>query len=223
MPGESVQVTSPVDPRPKPRFRGVSHFYACFFAAVASIALVIVAASFRARIAASIYGVAQIALFGLSALYHLPRWGPRAEPWFRRLDHAAIGVFIAASYTPFCVLALGPHGTWLLGIVWTVTALGLLRTLLWNDAPSWVCASFYVAQGWLVVPYLPRLAAHLGPLAISLVAAAGLCYTVGAVIFSLRRPDPAPTIFGYHEIFHVLVILGCALQYGAISKVISAA
>lgn len=216
-------MTSAVDPSPKPRLRGVSHLYACFLAVIAGIFMVLVAASFRARIAACVYSIAQTALFGLSALYHLPRWGPRAEPWFRRLDHAAIFVFIAASYTPFCVLALGQHGSLLLALVWGFAALGLVRALLWIDAPPWVCATIYVVQGWMVVPYLPHMASQIGVAGIVLISIAGLCYTVGAVIFSIRRPDPVPAIFGYHEIFHVLVILGCACQFSAIIRLVATA
>lgn len=215
-------MTSSLDPPPKPRFRGVSHLYACVLAVVAALILVWIASSLRARVAASIYGVSLAALFGVSALYHLNAWRPRVEPWMRRLDHMTIFVFIAASYTPFCLLALHPDtGSTLLCIVWTFAALGILRALLWIEAPPWVCALLYLAQGWIFLPYLPYVATSIGALGITMIAFAGLCYTVGAVIFSLGRPDPAPAVFGYHEIFHLLVIAGSACQFGAVTRLVA--
>jgi len=207
----------------KPSLRGISHFYAGIVAVIAGTILVLLASPPRAQVAGSIYSVSLAAMFGASALYHLHRWGPRIDLWLRRLDHATIFIFIAGSYTPFCLLALGSQsGGVLLALVWTVAGLGILLALLWIHAPQWIAGTIYVAMGWMVVPFLPGLAAAVGPLGIALLFAGGICFTVGAVIVGLRRPDPLPAVFGYHEVFHALVIAGCIFQFGAVSRLVVA-
>jgi hemolysin III len=192
-------------------------------AVIAGTILVLLASSPRTRMAVSIYSVSLAAMFGASALYHLHHWGPRVDAWLRRLDHAAIFIFIAGSYTPFCLVALrSQSGDMLLTMVWIVAGLGIVRALLWVDAPPWIAGAIYVAQGWMMLPYLPRLAVTVDPLGIGLLIAGGICYTVGAVVAGLERPDPVPAVFGYHEVFHALVIAGCVFQFGAVSRLVIA-
>lgn len=201
-----------IDEEVKPRLRGVSHLWASVVALGVGIVLVALAPNKTARVAGTIYSVSLVAMFGASALYHRTNWGPAVSQWLRRLDHAAIFVFIAGSYTPFCLLAL-PSGNALLTLAWVVAGLGILQTLAWVTAPRALRASLYLAMGWMVVPWITALGRAIGWSGVAFVAAGGMCFTVGAVIYALRRPDPAPLVFGYHEVFHALVIAGCALQF----------
>lgn len=205
--------------RVKPRLRGVSHLWAAVAAVVAGALLIALASSGRARLASAVYSVSLATMFGVSALYHVPTWSPGVRQWLRRLDHASIFLFIAGSYTPFCLLAL-PQGDVLLALAWLGAGLGILQALLWIGAPRVFSASIYLALGWMVVPYLSTLTRAIGGSGVALVGAGGLCFTVGAVIYMMRRPDPLPTTFGYHEIFHALVIAGCALQGVVVTRLV---
>ena len=203
----------------KPRFRGVSHQWAFFVALAAGVALVIAAPSGRATLAALIYAISMAAMFGASALYHRVDWKSlAARRWMRRLDHSMIFLLIAGTYTPFALLVLdGSLAKAVLIAIWSGATLGIGLELLWPDTPKWLTASVYVLLGWVAVIAFPELASELGPLGMSLVAGGGVLYTAGAVIYALRRPDPAPAVFGYHEIFHVLVIAAAALQFVAVA------
>ena len=158
-------------------------------------------------------------LFGVSATYHRVNWvSANARRWMRRLDHSMIFCLIAGTYTPFALLVLdGPLSTAILIGVWGGALAGILLNLAWVDAPKWVTAAVYLAVGWIAVIALPDLATKLGGVAIAMIGIGGVLYTAGAVIYALRKPDPAPTVFGYHEIFHVLVILAAAIQYAVIA------
>jgi hemolysin III len=140
----------------------------------------------------------------------------------RRLDHAAIFLLIAGTYTPVGVLLGGGRGDVLLTVVWSGAALGVVRAVLWPRAPKWLAVALYVLLGWCIVPVLPTLHAAVGPLATALLAAGGAAYTVGAVIYALRRPDPFPRVFGYHEVFHVLVVAAAALHFAVSAMVVAA-
>jgi hemolysin III len=203
----------------KPRLRGVSHQWAFFVSVLTGLALVAAAPSGEPRLAAAIYAASVAALFGTSALYHRVTWASAAaRRWMRRLDHSMIFVLIAGTYTPFALLALdGALATAILVAVWTGAAAGIAMKLAWIDAPKWVVALTYVALGWVVVAAFPDLYDALGLTATAMVAAGGLLYTLGAVVYALKRPDPAPAVFGYHEIFHVLVIVAAALQYAVVA------
>jgi hemolysin III len=203
----------------KPRLRGVSHQWAFFASLLTGTALVATAPGGRATLAAAIYAASVAGLFGASALYHRITWASAAaRRWMRRLDHSMIFVLIAGTYTPFALLALhGPLATAILVAVWAGAAAGVLMKLVWIDAPKWVVAATYVILGWVAVAAFPQLASSLGVTAMTMVAAGGVLYTVGAVIYALRRPDPVPAVFGYHEVFHVLVILAAALQYAVVA------
>jgi len=203
----------------KPRLRGVSHQWAFFVSLVTGGALVLAAPSGRATAAAAIYAVSVAGLFGASALYHRINWSTvKARRWMRRLDHSMIFLLIAGTYTPFAVLALhGPLSTAILVVVWAAAAAGIVLKLVWIDAPKWLVALIYIAIGWVALAAFPQLLSRLGVTATAMVAAGGALYTLGAIVYARQRPDPAPTVFGYHEIFHALVILAAALQYAVVA------
>jgi hemolysin III len=205
--------------RVKPRLRGVFHQWAFFVALVAGAALVIAAPSGRATFASSVYAVSVVAMFGASALYHRVDWRSlAARRWMRRLDHSMIYLLIAGTYTPFALLVLdGGLARAVLIAVWGGAVVGITLKLLWPDTPKWLTAGVYIVLGWVAVIAFPELADHLGLVGMMLVAGGGVLYTAGAVVYALRRPDPAPAVFGYHEIFHVLVIAAAALQYVAVA------
>ena len=206
-------------PLPKPRLRGVLHKWAFFASLALGVALVILAPGGRGTLAAAIYAVSVAALFGVSALYHRVDWASAASRRrMRRIDHTMIFVLIAGSYTPFALLVLdGPVATIILITVWSGALAGALMKLLWIDAPKWLVAGSYVLVGWVAVAAFPGMLDELGVAPTVLVAVGGLLYTAGAVVYALRRPDPAPAVFGYHEVFHALVIAAAAIQYAVIA------
>jgi hemolysin III len=208
-------------PAEKPRLRGVSHQYAFFAFIVAAIGLVTATQVPTARLAALVYGCSVAALFGTSALYHRTTWGPRARRWMRRLDHAMIFVLIAGTYTPICLLALPTDfGLQVLRVVWIAAGIGIVIKISWIQSPYWFTAGLYVALGWVAVVTIPDLLTTIGLFATALIGVGGLLYTAGALIYVVRRPNPLPTVFGYHEIFHALVIVAAALHFVVISTYI---
>ncbi len=212
---------APSDAAPaKPLLRGVSHEIAAFAALAAWVALAALAPSGRGRAAANVYGASLFALFFVSALYHRPNWPPRARAWMRRLDHSAIFLLVAGTYTPVCLLLPPGSGLPLLAVVWGGAVLGIAQSVLWVDAPKPLVAAVYVALGWAVLPVLPTIRAVLGPAALALLAAGGAAYTLGAVIYAVRRPDPFPRVFGYHEVFHALVIAAAACHFAVVARAI---
>ena len=206
----------------KPLLRGVFHEIAAPVALAASALLALAAAPGRARAAAVVYGTTLFALFLTSALYHRPNWPPRARLLMRRLDHAAILLLIAGTYTPFCLVLGGKTGNALLVVIWVGAALGLLRAILWAHAPRPLVAAIYVLLGWVVVPVMPSLLAVLGTPAVALLGAGGLVYTLGAVVYATQRPDPFPKVLGYHEVFHAMVIAAAALHFAVVAMAIGA-
>lgn len=213
---------TPGTAKEKPLLRGVSHEVAGVFALAGGVALTRVASGPRGMAAAVVYGLSLFALFSISALYHRPRWGPRPYTLMRRLDHAAIFLLIAGTYTPVCLLVPDAGGTTLLAVVWGAALAGVVFAVAWPRAPKWLNAILYVALGWAVIPLLPALARALGPGALALLAGGGVIYSIGALIYALRRPDPFPRVFGYHEVFHALVIVAAAVQYAAVAGVVAA-
>ncbi len=206
----------------KPLLRGVSHEIAAFVALAAWIGLTAAAPSPQARLAASVYGASLVALFTVSALYHRPTWAPRARLLWRRLDHSAIFLLIAGTYTPFCLLLGGTVGHALLAVVWSGAAAGVVQAVAWPTAPKPLVAAVYVALGWVVVPVLPVLRLQLGPVFIGLLAAGGIAYSLGAAVYALRRPDPFPRVFGYHEVFHALVVAAAVLHFVVAARAVLA-
>ncbi len=191
------------------------HQWACAGSVPLGLLLVVIADSVRARIALTVYALSLVALFGVSALYHRINWQSlTGRDWMRRLDHSMIFVLIAGSYTPFAVLVL--HGALAVSILvaaWAGAALGVVFNLVWRDAPTWLRSALYVGLGWIAVAAIPQLGAAIGPLGLTLLGFGGVLYTLGAVVYAVRRPDPAPAVFGYHEVFHILVIAAAVLQY----------
>jgi hemolysin III len=173
----------------------------------------------RAKLAIAIYVLSVIGLFGVSAVYHRVNWvSTAARRWMRRLDHSMIFFLIAGTYTPFALLVLdGTLATAILIAVWAGAAAGVVLNLAWVDAPKWVTAIVYITLGWVAIVAFPDMFSTLGAGAIALVTAGGVLYTSGAIVYALRRPDPAPAVFGYHEVFHLLVIVAAALQFAAIA------
>ena len=200
-----------------PRLRGVLHQYAFFVAVAAGALLVALGSGARERVAAGIFAGALATCFGVSALYHRLRWSPQARRWMRRLDHAAIYLLIAGTYTPFGLLAM--DGAWrasVLAVVWSGAALAIVLKLFWIDAPRWVTAAVAVALGWVGVVAVPELI-DAGVAVLALAALGGVLYTAGAVVYARRKPDPVPAVFGFHELFHALSLAAAAAQYAAVA------
>ena len=196
----------------------MTHEIAFYVSLLAGALLVRWAPSPRAAVACAVYAFTMSALYGISALYHRPNWTPARRRVMQRLDHSAIFLLIAGSYTPFAVLVIqGTLADVILLVVWSGAAAGILLKLVWIDAPKWLITLIYVALGWVVLAAAPDLFRELGPVAASMVALGGLLYTTGALVYAFRRPDPVPAIFGYHEVFHALVILAAALQYAVVA------
>lgn len=222
-----MSISAAQDPVPalrpaKPLLRGVSHEIAASLALAAWIVLAVLAPAGRGRAAANVYGASLFTLFLVSALYHRPNWRARARAFMRRLDHSAIFLLVAGTYTPLCLLLPRSTGLALLAVVWGGAALGVVQSILWVHAPKPLVAALYVALGWAVLPVLPALRAVLGTSALALLAGGGVAYTAGAVVYAARRPDPFPRVFGYHEVFHALVIAAAACHFAVVARAIPA-
>jgi hemolysin III len=198
--------------------RGVWHKWAFFVSLATGIALVVTAPGGRATAAGAVFAVAVSALLGVSALYHRVDWRPAARRRMRRLDHAMIFVLIAASNTPFALLALhGSLATAILAIAWAGAFGGVILQLVWTDHPKWASAAIGMALGWVGLVTLTQLPATIGWAAVGVLVASGAVYTAGAVIYARERPNPWPAVFGYHELFHALVLAAAGMQYGVIA------
>jgi hemolysin III len=202
----------------KPRLRGVSHQYAFFVSVGCGVGLILAASAGRARVAATIFAIAVSALLGTSALYHRVSWRPQARRWMRRLDHSMIFVLIAGTYTPVALLASrGALATTILIVLWAGALGGVIFKLAWIDAPKWLFAAVYVALGLVSAAILGELPAAIGWLGVAGLVGGGLLYLVGAVIYTTERPNPSPKVFGYHEVFHALVLAAVGLHYAVIA------
>jgi hemolysin III len=202
----------------RPRFRGVSHRIAFFLTLPLGVALVLEVDTAAGRVAAIAFGASVATMFGASALYHTVNWPDARRRWLRRLDHAGIYALIAGTYTPVGLLILKGH--WrlaVLGIVWIGAATAIALKFLWVDGPKWLSAVFGITLGWVAVVAFPQIFDQVGIAGSVLVVIGGIAYTTGAVVYTLRRPDPIPEVFGYHEVFHALVIVAVACQYSAIA------
>ena len=205
------------DTLPKPRLRGRIHQVAFFASIPAGVILVLLANGPMATAVAALYAVSLAAVFGSSAAYHRGRWTDRARRWMKRLDHSMIFVLIAASYTPIAVLVLG--GTWeavLLSLAWVGAVAGVTLKMAQPDGHHVIGGILYMALGWLAVIALPQLFTQLTTAEVVLMVTGGLLYTAGAIVFATKRPDPAPSTFGYHEIWHAFMVAAACCHYAMI-------
>ncbi|HEY8704030.1 MAG TPA: hemolysin III family protein [Gaiellaceae bacterium] len=203
--------------RVKPRLRGVFHEVGFFAAVALAIPLTLEADPGRARISAIVFSSCVAGCFGVSALYHRPTWSPVVRSWLARLDHAGVYLLIAGTYTPFGLLVFSP--TWavvVLSIVYSGVAVAIALKMFWVQAPKRLSAAIGIALGWLGVVAYSQFA-KVGTAGIVLLFAGGLFYTVGAIVYALKRPDPRPAVFGYHEIFHLCTLAAAGCQYAAIA------
>ncbi|MDN5964632.1 MAG: hemolysin III family protein, partial [Actinomyces sp.] len=195
----------------KPHLRGWMHLVAAPLSLAASIVLLILAPTTATKWASAVYMAASLVLFGVSAVYHRFYWAPQWEHMWRRFDHSNIFLLIAGTYTPLAVSLLGePDQRNLLLIIWGGAIAGILLNIFWPTAPRWLSTLVYVLLGWVAVWYLPQLWAAGGPAVVWLVVAGGVLYTLGAVVYARKRPDPSPAWFGFHEIFHLCTVLAWA-------------
>ena len=206
----------------KPRLRGVFHLYGFVVFAVLGAVLVTTAPGGRERVAAAAFGGALALTFGVSALYHRVDWRPSVRRVMRRLDHASIYLLIAGTYTPYGLLVLS--GAWqlsILGVVWIGAALAIVQRVFWLDAPRWVPVASGIFLGWIGILVLPQIIEASGFWGTFLVAAGGVFYTLGAVVYAIQRPNLVPTVFGFHELFHVLTVLAASCQFAAIALLVA--
>lgn len=208
----------------KPRLRGWLHLGTAPLALAAGIVLVCFAPTAAARFASAVYGLSAVLLFATSATYHVGRWSPRTAAALRRMDHSNIYLIIAGTYTPFVLLVLeGSLRTAMLALIWGCAAAGVLFTMFWLNAPRWLSTALYLALGWVALLFLGDLVRGVDTAPLVLVLAGGILYSLGALVYALKRPDPAPRWFGFHEIFHVLTIAAFVCQYVAVFLVVHAA
>ena len=201
----------------RPLLRGALHGVA--FAAALAVGVLLVVFSRESRILpAAVFAASAALMIGTSTIYHRITWSPKARLRMRRADHAGIFLLIAGTYTPVALISLS--GTWrptVMAVVWSGAIAAIISKVCWVAAPKWLSAVLGLALGWVGVIVLPRFAHHEGVAPVILLAAGGLAYTAGAVVYALKRPDPIPRIFGYHELFHALTIVALACQYVAVA------
>lgn len=202
----------------KPRLRGWIHAGSFPLVLVASVVLVALAPDSRSRIACAIFGAASALLFGTSAVYHRGNWSPRTNVLLKRFDHSNIFLIIAGSYTPLTLLLL-PEGKArvLLLLVWGAALGGILFRVFWVGAPRWLYTPIYIALGWAAVFYLPDFARTGGPTVLTLIIVGGILYTLGALVYGIKRPNPSPRWFGFHEVFHAFTVAAFITHYIGIS------
>lgn len=201
----------------KPRLRGVFHELGFYVALGTGFLLVLSAEDGPPRAAATVFAVCVASCFGASALYHRPTWTPPVRAWLARVDHAGVYLLIAGAYTPFAFLVMSR--AWavpVLAVVWSGAFVGILLKLFWVHAPKWLSAAIGLALGWVGAAAFSQLLKLQLP-GVLLVIAGGVLYTVGAIVYLRRRPDPVPRVFGYHELFHVLTLAGTACLYVSIA------
>jgi hemolysin III len=206
-------------PDTRPRMRGWLHLFAFFGSIVAAAVLIPLASVLgpRAGLSVALYCVTILGLFGVSALYHRRRWSPRGWKLMKRADHSMIFLFIAGTYTPFSLLAVPePTGWWMLGIAWVGALAGVALKMAWPHAPRWVGVPIYIGLGWVAVFVLVDILQLVGVTVVVLMAAGGILYSLGAVAYASKRPNPWPGTFGYHEVFHAMTIVAASCHYIAV-------
>jgi hemolysin III len=202
----------------KPKLRGWLHAATLPLAFVSFLVLLVLADNVLVRLGAAVFMISSLALFGVSAVYHTGRWSDRGRMIWKRADHATIFILIAGSYTPFTLLLLSPaHATVLLSVVWGGALLGVAFRLLWVGAPRWLYVPLYLALGWAAVFYFPEFAREASTAVLVLLIVGGGLYTLGAVVYGFKKPDPWPTWYGFHEVFHTLTIAAFIVHYIGVS------
>ncbi|MDR3068311.1 MAG: hemolysin III family protein [Cellulomonas sp.] len=211
------QVAATLGPKLKPKLRGWIHAGVAPFVLAAGIVIIALSPTAASRWANVVFTIAGVLLFGISAVYHRGTWSPRVAGVLRRLDHTNIFLVIAGTYTPLSVILLEARtARVLLIVVWSGALVGLLMRVFWLGAPRWLYVPIYLALGWVAVALLPQFAESGGTAVLWLVVSGGLAYSLGAVVYGLKRPDPSPRWFGFHEIFHVLTVAGYTCLYIAV-------
>ncbi len=199
--------------QPRPALRGVFHLLSFIAAIIAMPLLITIATSTAGYVGAAIFATSLILLYGTSASYHLIRWTPALQLVMRRLDHSMIFVFIAGTYTPFCLVAVDlAWGISILSVVWSLAGAGILLKLAWPRAPRYLGVSLYIGLGWLAAVAAVEIVAEFSTTSLILLILGGAAYTVGGVIYAVRKPNPFPHVFGFHEIFHLFVVAGSGIH-----------
>ena len=209
----------------KPRLRGWIHAATVPLAAAAFVVLISLSPTAATKLGSTVFAASAVMLFSVSAVYHRGTWSPRVKVLLRRFDHANIFVLIAGSYTPFAILFLhGSARTTLLVVVWVAALSGMFFRVFWTDAPRWLHTPLYMALGWTAVFFIPSFVDGSEPFGgtvavtvLVLVAAGGVLYTVGGVVYGFQKPDPWPRWFGFHEVFHSFTIAAFVCHYVAVS------
>ena|SRR6478735_355319 len=209
----------------KPKLRGWLHLGTAPLTLAAGIVLIVLSPTPTTRVGSALFVATALVLFTVSAIYHRGTWSPRTWNFLRRFDHSNIFLLIAGTYTPFALIFLeGSARTLLLSIVWTGAVLGVVFRVFWTDAPRWLYVPIYIALGWAAVFFIPQFAAGARAFdpavaisVLALVAAGGILYTLGGVVYGLKRPNPFPRWFGFHEVFHTFTVLAFATHYVGVS------
>jgi hemolysin III len=205
----------------KPLMRGRFHEAAAFLSLGACLMLLDLCNNPSQFMATTIYSLSLVGLFACSAVYHRVQWQEKARAIMRRLDHAAIFLLIAGTMTPLFLMTLPPEsGMKAIALIWIVASIGIIQAIFWISAPKWLAAVLYVGAGWLGFPYLSEMSLVIGSRGVALVLGGGILYTIGAVIYAVKRPDPWPRVFGYHEIFHLLVAVAAACHFILIKELL---
>ena len=213
-----------IDAAPRPRLRGWLHAAVTPLVLAAGVTLILLAPTPAARIAAAVYALTSVLLFGTSGFYHRARLSTRVSEALRRMDHSNIYLIIAGTYTPFGVIALdGAAQLTMLLVIWIGAVAGVVFRAVWMAAPRWLYTSLYIGLGWVAVFFIPQFIAGVGVAAVILVAAGGLLYSVGGVVYGLKRPNPSPAWFGFHEVFHACTVAAYVCQFIAVFLVVLAA
>lgn len=214
--------TEPVESKPK--LRGVLHQWAIGCAAGAGLVLVAMAPTIRASFGAAVFALSLVTLLSVSATYHRVNWSPAARVWMRRADHASIFLLIAGTYTPVALLGLPPSsGDGLLLAIWVAASGGIAASLFWPNKPKVVTAIIALGVGWVMVPYFGEVRASVGPVGFALILAGGVAYSIGALAYAGKRPNLSPGVFGYHEAFHAMTLVGAACHFALVIGLVRAA
>jgi len=206
----------------KPRLRGVLHAAMVLLVIAGGVALMFLAREWPQRLACGVYMACGLELFGISAVYHLGNWKPRPDKVLQQIDHSDIFVFIAGTYTPLAVGLLHGASMWtLLGLIWGIAIVGVALGVFQLRAPRWLATGLYLAMGWVAVGWLPTMWIHGGAASPILVLVGGVFYSVGAVIYARKRPNPSPTWFGFHELFHAFTVVAAICHWAAIALAVN--